>query len=924
MKMRMHGLCAAVATVMAAGASSVIAQDPATPPATQGPTFRSGVDLITVDVGVVDGRGNPVDDLGAAEFTVKIDGEVRRVVSAELVKVDLAAAKKQVADKSETFYTSNLTPPNGRQIVIAVDQMHIRPGSIRPIMAAASRFLDKLSPLDQVAFIVFPEPGPRVNFTSDKLRLRLAMQGLIGQQPRAIAGQHNIGVTEALAISNRRDQLVLASVAIRECRSSDPMQRAQCERDIVTEAGEISRRLREETDESVAGLALILRQLTTVDGHKSLILLSEGLALEDQNELRRLVGLAGAARTSINVMALDLQRGDVTVGETPPTETQDRRIQMQGLEGLATMSMGSLFYVAGTGDPIFERLSSEISAYYLLGVEQRPKDREGDRHRIDVDVRRRGVSIRSRQAFVLSPTANAPKSANDSLRDALVSPFAVSGLPLRVTTFAHHDTASDKVRLMVSAEVGQPGAPKGEFTVGYLLVTDDNRIAGNYAEKRTLEPAGASGNEPLDFLGGVVVEPGIYTLRFGVVDAEGRRGSVIREVNAWKMAGETLALGDLIVGSVPEPGKGLRAGLEPHVTSDVLAAHLELYSTSATTFDQAEVTLDVVEDPDAPALSGVSAQLTPGAKPTWRTAIGLVSVRQLPPGRYVARARIAREGKAVGVLTRPFVIDRAAGPTTISYAERAAAAKAFASTLPKFDREVMLARDLLAPMLEVVEKRSATLKDAMVEARAGRYGAAALEALGAGDQTAAAFLRGVDFYAKGQLDQAATQLAIAAGPRREFFPAAFFLGAAYASVGRDRDAAGVWQQSMGGELRPPVFYAMVADARLRDGIPDAAIDILKPAYEAQPANDEIGRRLGMAYVMTTRYGEALPVLDALLSRHPTEQGLLLAAIVSQYELVQGGQVPSVADVAKLRRYVSAYKGSESALARKYLEAIQAK
>ena len=67
-------------------------------------------------------------------------------------------------------------------------------------MAAAQRFLDRLSPLDQVAFITFPEPGPRVNFTNDKLRLRLAMQGLIGQQPRAIAGQHNIGVTEALAI----------------------------------------------------------------------------------------------------------------------------------------------------------------------------------------------------------------------------------------------------------------------------------------------------------------------------------------------------------------------------------------------------------------------------------------------------------------------------------------------------------------------------------------------------------------------------------------------------------------------------------------------------------------------------------------------------------------------------------------------------
>src|SRR6185503_9113118 len=338
-------------------------------------------------------------------------------------------------------------------------------------------------------------------------------------------------------------------------------------------------------------------------------------------------GLAGAARTSINVMALDLQRGDVTIGEQPPTETQDRRIQMQGLEGLATMAMGSLYYVAGTGDPIFERLSSEISAYYLLGVEQRPRDREGDRHRIDIDVRRRNVSIRSRQAFVMSPTANAPKSVNDSLRDVLLSPFAVSGLPLRVTTFAHHDPASDKVRIMVSAQVGQPGAPKGEFTVGYLLITPENRIAGNYLEKRMLEPAGGSGNEPLDFLGGVVVEPGIYTLRFGVVDSAGRRGSVVREVNAWKMAGETLALGDLIIGSTPEAGGALRAGLEPHVTTEMLAAHLELYSTSAATFETAAVTLDVVEDPDAPALTGISARLSEGVRPTWRIATGFVPVR---------------------------------------------------------------------------------------------------------------------------------------------------------------------------------------------------------------------------------------------------------------------------------------------------------
>src|SRR5688572_20236913 len=440
-----------LAALAAPAAQSQDAQPPAQPqPQTtspaQGPTFKTGIDVIAVDVAVVDRQGKPVEDLLAAEFAVKVDGEVRRVASAELVKVDVEAAKKQVADKTETFYTSNLTPPNGRQIIIAVDQMNIRPGSLRPIMAAAQRFLDRLSPLDQVAFIIYTEPGPRVSFTTDKLKLRLAMQGLIGNQPRTTAGQYNIGVSEAIAIEEKRDQLTLVAVMNRECRSSDPMQRAQCERDIISESSQIARNVREDADQSMLGLRQILERLSYIDGPKSLILISEGLAIEDTSELRSIVQLAGMARTAINVMLIDLQRGDVTISEQPPTELQDRRIQVTGLEALATMSRGSLFHIAGTGEPIFERLASEISAMYILGVEQRPSDSKGDRHRIDVEVRRQNVTIRSRQAFVTSQAFKGKRTAEDNLRDALSSPFPVSGLPVRVTTYAQQDPASQKVR----------------------------------------------------------------------------------------------------------------------------------------------------------------------------------------------------------------------------------------------------------------------------------------------------------------------------------------------------------------------------------------------------------------------------------------------------------------------------------------------
>src|SRR5215212_8157422 len=87
-------------------------QPPADQQPVQGPTFRTGIDLVAVDVAVVDSRGRPVEDLRAPDFSVKIDGEPRRVVSAELFKVNFAVAKKQAAEKTETFYSSNLTPPN--------------------------------------------------------------------------------------------------------------------------------------------------------------------------------------------------------------------------------------------------------------------------------------------------------------------------------------------------------------------------------------------------------------------------------------------------------------------------------------------------------------------------------------------------------------------------------------------------------------------------------------------------------------------------------------------------------------------------------------------------------------------------------------------------------------------------------------------
>jgi VWFA-related protein len=837
----------AAAQTQAEGQSQAQPQTDTAPPQ-QGPTFRTGVELIAVDVGVVDGKGVPVEDLLAPDFVVKIDGEQRRVVSAEQVRIDVEAARREAADPFETLYTTNLKPPNGRLFVIAVDQLNIRFGAARPLLDTAAKFLDRLSPADRVALVAYPDPGVQVGFTNDYAKVKLAMQRVTGQRRTNFRGKFNIGVTEAIAIEERGDNRVFGEVVGRECARARGTILQQCERDIIDEAGTMVHNLRQETADSLRGLRALLLALRTIEGPKTMILLSEGITLDTPIDLDDVIRDAAAARVAINALLMDVPRDDITVAQLGPTVTEDRELQERGLFDLAAGARGALYFVVGTGQTIFERLATETLAYYQLGVEQNPSDRDGRSHRIDVEVLRRGVTVRSRRAFVLSSATTTRRNAEETLMDTLKSPFGVAEVPVRVTTFVQQEGDTEKVRLLLAAEVGQPGTPPAEYTVGYVLLDSDGNVVTATAGKHRLSAPEGRANGVPDYLVQITLDPGSYSLRFGVVDPAGRRGGLIREVNAWKMAGEEFALADLIVGDAGNNvARTLRPGVEPRVQSN-LGAFIEMYSTSPDILAKTTVTFEIAEDQDSPALISTNAQLTEGARPTMRIGQGVMSGSILPPGRYMARARITREGNVAGVLVRPFILEPPPG---------AAAPLPFArGEVAKFDARIALHRDVLSTFFDSMEKTSPELKGPLAHARAGRYSTAALDALTSGDQVAAAFFKGLDWYSKGQLDQASVQLGVAAGPRREFFPAAFYLGATFAAAGRDRDAAGIWQMSLGDEPRLMLVYVLLADARLRDGLPDAVVDVLKPVYARIPTNDDIAKRLISACLMTARYQEA--------------------------------------------------------------------
>lgn len=911
------------------------------PPAPDTPTFKTGVDVVTVEVGVSDNRGQPVRTLTASDFIVKVDGKPRRIVSARHVRFDVEEARKQAAAARdvETYFTTNIGPPGGRLIMLAVDQTNIRPGAVRQLLNTAAAFLDHLGPLDQVAFAAYPPPGPEIGFTTDRLRIKRAMAQVVGNQ-QPFQGRFNLGISESIAIHERRDDIALRAAVMRECgvqvrpqgRGQQGQQGQQgqmgqdsCPRDVAADAAARAQHARNEARISLQGLRSLLQRLTYIHGQKSLILLSEGLVVDDAaRELEDVARLAAMSRTSLNVMVMDVPRIDLTQAQLAPTLSQDRALEVRGLEDMAALARGTVVQVIGTGKTAFDRLLGELSGYYELGVEEAPSDRQGDantRRRLDISVRRKGLVLRSHEAFVLSSAVRGARSPEDSLFDALNSPFSVAEIPMRVTSFAFQEPAdADKVRLILPVEVGQAGVPPGDYRVGYVLFDELGRIVSSHQEKTRLAPVDGREDVPLAYVVSVIADPGSYVLRIGAVDDQGRRASVVRDVHAYKFSGQELAAGDLLLGNTPAAADTpIHPQVEPRIYGNQLRAYVELYAAQPVVFDGAAVSMEIAEDEDAAPLAVVPLPLSPGARQSARVAEGAINTDVLPPGRYVARVKIARDGKPAGALARPFVL------TPSSAAAKAYMPAHLVTWIPAFDREAMLKTAIVAPMLDLLQRSSASLGDAMTEARAGRYGAAALEALTAGDQTSAMFLRGLDFLTKGQLDQAATQFNNAAGARREFFPAAFYLGVCYAAAGNDRDAAGVWQLALLGDPKPGPAYSLFADARLRTMQPSSVIDVLARVVPQLPENDALLKRLAIAYLMTGRYAEATPVLDDFLARHATDQEALFAAVVAQYQESAKANVPLSNVVrAKLTKYERAYKGPDKALLTRYLASLDAK
>jgi hypothetical protein len=117
-----------------------------------------------------------------------------------------------------------------------------------------------------------------------------------------------------------------------------------------------------------------------------------------------------------------------------------------------------------------------------------------------------------------------------------------------------------------------------------------------------------------------------------------------------------LAVGDLTLAERPSTPGEFETPVEARVSSGWLLAYTELYADGSSMFDQARVVIEVADDESGPARASADAILGGSTDIPRRFVSAQVAVDHLPPGRYVARARVLRAADEVARLHRPFQI----------------------------------------------------------------------------------------------------------------------------------------------------------------------------------------------------------------------------------------------------------------------------
>ncbi|MFN7980408.1 MAG: VWA domain-containing protein [Vicinamibacterales bacterium] len=864
------------------------------------PVFRSSVELTSIDLGVVDGKGEVVKDLKPEEFSVRVDGSTRRVVSAEWIGLETKEQPPQ--PPAPSGYSGNENATGGRLIMLVVDEPNIRFGGTLGIRSAVNAFIDHLRPSDRAAIIGIGPGAPSTPFTSDRERLKRAVARLNGLHQSNPFSEFNITLMEALQIQ-RGIPGILQEIVVRECAGMAGPAFDACQIEVQHEAEERAMNGTNDGVQTVNVLRALLNALKTIDGPKTMLLVSEGFIAEDQRQsIIELGAVAAAARTSIYAMKLDDQLfASVADGRGGIPSMDDRYARAEGLELLTSASRGALFNVVGTGAAVFQRVESELSGYYMLGVESSPADRDGKTHSVRIEVTRKGLTVRARRALVAPVDTGKPKSAREMVTAAVNTPLPISALPLRVTTFSLQGPEVGKVQILIHADIGTDYSSPRNATVGYAIIDNEGRMVDSQLGEARLPPVMNGVPSALQFTGGASVPPGEYTLKLAVNEGD-RIGTVEHEFKAGVTSAGTLRLSDLRAGG---PLNGADDLLQPTVSYAVMfgtvQGYVEAYGDGA---QDLTARFELAASATSEALVSQDVVMRPAGGGQRAIFTRSLPVRQLPPGKYVLRAVLTGPRGPVQTLSRPFEV--AAPAVLMTSAESGAALSTADVFLPVTD--TLFQRPF--------NKGDVTKDDTLKQFRE-RVAVPARQAFDAG----VAAIQASDYGTA----EASFKSALATDAENTSVLA--YLASVFASAGRDDQASGAWQTSLVDGSDLPQIYEWLGDALIRQRRLAEARAILEEAITKWPTDLRFVKPMAIVYATFGQGQDAVRLLQRYIDAHPDDADSLQLGVewVYHLKLARTAARTPADDVKMARAWADAYaktKGLQQALVKQWISFLE--
>jgi VWFA-related protein len=468
----------------------------------QPPTFKSGVNVVEVDVVVTDKSGRPVRGLRQDDFEIFEDGKPVDIMTFTVVDVPEAPASAGIppADRSGTAFASNDQPHDGRVILIVLDDYHValNAGRISVSKSIARRLVERLGPSDHAGVIgtssrnVVP-----VEFTADKARLIEAIDRFVPQSEQSTGLVGDPSGTGA----------------------------AQAPLDFGAEAR--ARRAMDTMSHAARILATIPHR------RKAVLLVSQGLPMSFAGILGN--PNAEGAAYAMREFILIAQRSNVAVYPVDPCGLElgsgCSQASRENLRTIAESTGG--FAVTNTNAPEagVDRMLAEGGAHYLIAYSSPARANDGKRHQIKVRTRLPDVDVRAREGYH-SPEKAAKPAPSPSRLDALIGvPVQTRGLTMRVVAIPTPLATQPFAAIVLGVELPTSQAGRSShIDFNAVAIDTEGKIRARLRFTTRFEASGATATGWTRTGSRIDVRPGKYRIKVAAVAADGLQGSVFTDV----------------------------------------------------------------------------------------------------------------------------------------------------------------------------------------------------------------------------------------------------------------------------------------------------------------------------------------------------------------------------------------------------------